>query len=343
LTAFSVTYAAAAPFAGLLIDRIGLNRGITLAIGLWSLAGIATGLVRGLSGFVFFRALLGLAESAGIPAAGKAIHTYLPPKERAFGNSCNQAGVSLGMVLAPPVATWLALRYNWRIAFIVTGILGLIWIPVWNQISRISGPPRSMPKEPALRAADVLRDKRIWAFMLANALSMMLYSLWTNWTTLYLVGVNHLSLGEAAWFAWIPPIFFTLGGFAGGWFSLRAMARGLDAVSARLHVCLIGAVLATASAAVPWLPNAAWVSAGISLSVFGVAAFSVNMYTIPLDVFGGSRAAFAISMLVAAYGAMQAVVSPLIGKIIDQYGYLPVCVTASLTPLSAYGILKCTR
>jgi len=52
VAAFSLTYAAAAPFAGLAIDRIGLNRGISLAIGLWSLAGIATGFTRGLTGLV---------------------------------------------------------------------------------------------------------------------------------------------------------------------------------------------------------------------------------------------------------------------------------------------------
>src|SRR5579862_7939238 len=76
LAAFSITYAAAAPFAGLLIDRIGLNRGITLAVGLWSLAGMATGFTRGLGSLVACRAWLGIAEAGGIPAAGKAMHEY---------------------------------------------------------------------------------------------------------------------------------------------------------------------------------------------------------------------------------------------------------------------------
>src|SRR5690349_22430486 len=70
LAAFSVTYAAMAPFAGLLIDRIGLNRGISLAIGVWSLAGIWTGITRGLGGLAACRAWLGFAEAGGIPAAG---------------------------------------------------------------------------------------------------------------------------------------------------------------------------------------------------------------------------------------------------------------------------------
>ena len=135
-SAFSLTYAASAPFAGLLIDRIGLNRAISFAVGLWSCAGIATGLTSGLGGLVGCRAVLGAAEAAGIPAAGKAIHQYLRPGERALGNAVNQAGVSLGSVVAPLLATWIALRSGWRHAFVVTGVLGLAWIPLWIWVSR---------------------------------------------------------------------------------------------------------------------------------------------------------------------------------------------------------------
>jgi hypothetical protein len=35
---FSIAYALSAPFAGLFIDRVGLNLGLSLAVGLWSLA-----------------------------------------------------------------------------------------------------------------------------------------------------------------------------------------------------------------------------------------------------------------------------------------------------------------
>src|SRR6185369_2311084 len=90
-SAFSLTYAASAPFVGMLIDRIGLNRAISFAVGLWSCAGIATGFNSGLAGLVGCRAVLGASEAAGIPAAGKAIHTYLRPGERALGNAMNQA------------------------------------------------------------------------------------------------------------------------------------------------------------------------------------------------------------------------------------------------------------
>ena len=50
---------------------------------------------------------------------------------------------------------------------------------------------------------------------------MIGYSLWVNWTTLYLVDAHHLTLAQAAWYAWIPPCSPRAADSAGGWFSLR--------------------------------------------------------------------------------------------------------------------------
>lgn len=343
LTAFSITYAAAAPFAGLLIDRIGLNRGITLAIGLWSLAGISTGFTRGLSGLVACRTWLGLAEAGGIPAAGKAMHEYLAPPERALGNGLNQAAVFLGAILAPPVATWLAIHYQWRTAFVATGVAGLLWIPLWNSIARTAPPVRKSAIEPIARSLTILREPRMWGFIFANALSMVTYSLWSNWTTLYLVEVGKLTFVQAAYFAWLPPLAAMLGGFAGGWLSFRWAQAGADALAARARVCFLCAIAGLVAIAIPFAPGAAWAVAGISLSILAVSAFSVNLYTMPLDVYEAPRAAFAVSLLVSAYGAMQAVASPLLGALIDRYGYTPACAIASLASLAAYAVLRATR
>jgi ACS family hexuronate transporter-like MFS transporter len=341
ITAFSITYAATAPFAGLLIDRIGLTRAITLAIAVWSAAGIATGFTKGLVGLVLCRAVLGMAEAAGIPAAGKAIHQYLRPAERALGNAVNQSGVSLGLVLAPPIATWIAVAYGWRIAFVVTGVIGLLWIPSWRRVSRLS-PVASPTPAGAPAPTGMLRDRRLWAFLTANAISMIGYSLWTGWTTLYLIDVHKLTLVEAAWYAWIPPVFAAVGGAAGGWASLRAIERGCPPLEARFRVCLAASVLSLAAVAIPSAPSPALASAGISLAIFAVSAFSVNMYSMPLDAFGGARAAFAVSTLVSSYGAVQALVSPLFGQVVDQHGYAPLCWMTAVTPLIASGVLRWT-
>jgi ACS family hexuronate transporter-like MFS transporter len=341
LAVFSIAYAACAPFAGMLIDRIGLDRAIGMAVGVWSCAGIATGFTRGLGGLLGCRGVLGMSEAAGIPAAGKAIHGYLLPAERALGNAWNQAGVSLGLILAPPVATWIAMRYGWRQAFVISGSLGLIWIPLWNLTAR-KAEPRPLGSGSPSTLNDLLRSRRLWGLLAANALNMSVYSLWTNWTTLYLVERHRLPLAEANWYAVVPPLIGALGGFGGGWLSLKWMRTGVPAVAARTRVCLAGALLAMPTALIPLLPTAAWTAAGISLSILAVSAVSVNVYTIPLDIFGGARAAFAVSMLVASYGAAQALISPVIGAVVDAYGYGPVCVVAAGLPMAAYAVLRRT-
>jgi ACS family hexuronate transporter-like MFS transporter len=341
-SAFSLTYAASAPLAGLLIDRIGLNRAISLAVGLWSGAGIATGLTSGLGGLVGCRGVLGAAEAAGIPAAGKAIHQYLRPGERALGNAVNQAGVSLGSVIAPLLATWIALRSGWRHAFVVTGVLGLAWIPLWLWVSR-RAPAAPAPAQTRAAGTALLRDRRLWVFALANALSMVGYFFWFFWTSKFMVDVYRLTLRQAAWYVWIPPVFACCGGFGGGWLSLRLVKRGVAAPAARFRVCLAAAVVSLAAAALPWAPAPGWASAGISLGIFAVAAFSVNMYTLPLDTFGAAPAAFAISVLVASYGAVSAILGPALGAVIDARGYSPVTVAVAFMPLMACAVLWFTR
>lgn len=338
LAAFSITYAACAPFAGLLIDRVGLARGVSLTVGAWSLAGFATGWARGFGDLLLCRAALGMAEAGGIPAAGKAIQQYLRPSERALGNGLNQAGVSLGLILAPPLAAWIAVRHGWRAAFMASAAAGLLWIPLW----RAAGGAEPAPQAASALPFHILRDRRLWTFALANALSMIPYSLWTNWTTLHLVDVNRLTFIGAAWFAWLPPLAGAAGGFLGGALSFRAMNAGAPALAARKQVCFAAALVCLVTAAVPWAPAAGAAIVLISLSFSSVAAFSVNMYSMPLDVFPPERAAFAVSLLVSAYGAMQAVTSPALGAVVDRYGYTPVCVAASVMPLLASTLLMWT-
>ena len=337
LTAFSIPYAAMAPFAGLLIDRIGLNRAIALAVTLWSFAGIATGLTSGLTSLVICRAMLGIAEAAGIPAVGKAIAIYIKPGERAVGHAMNQAAVAFGWMLAPILATGLALPGTWRTRFIITGALGLLWVPVWLFTGR-NGPPvmRSLAIAP-------FRDRRLWIFAAANCLNGIPYSIWSNWTTKYLVTVFGLSSAVANTFAWIPPIFAMLGGFLCGWASMRLVRRGESPPRARYRVCIVCAVVALAGLALPLAPSPIWAAAGISLSMGAIAGLSVNLYALPLDTFDAGRAAFAVSLLVASYGGVQAVISGPVGWVRDHYGYVPITLLAAVMPLLACFVLRTAR
>jgi len=105
------------------------------------------------------RAFLGASEAAGIPAAGKAIVTYAKPEERAMGHAINQAAVSLGMMIAPPLATFVLLRWGWRHAFIVTGVLGLLWIPLWHAVGRAPAAVAAQPRPHGLGGLRLTRNR----------------------------------------------------------------------------------------------------------------------------------------------------------------------------------------
>lgn len=341
IAVFSLVYALAAPLAGWFVDRVGLNRGITAAVSVWSLAGIATGFTSSFAGLLTARTVLGIGEAAGIPAAGKANGAYLPPREFAFGTAMNQVGLAVGSVGAPLLVAAMAPAYGWRSVFIFSGALGLLWLPFWWWTARKVPPQKSIATKASINVSSILLDRRLWALALANALVMSLYTLWTNWTTVFFVEQHHLTEALANQkFAWIPPLFATCGAFFGGWMTYRLMGRGRTAFSARIWTCRIASAFVLVTALVPLLATPIAAAALISASFFGCLAISTNFYAMPIDLFGPARAAFGVSLLTCSYGLMQTVISPLIGWMVDHFGFSPVCVGLAAMPLVGVTILQ---
>ncbi len=341
LSIFSIVYAVTAPFAGLFIDRVGLNVGISIAVLVWSLAGAATGLTHTFAQLVAARILLGVAEAAGIPCFGKANGMYLEPKELALGSAFNQVGVSLGLTLAPIVMAVIGPQYGWRAAFIFCGALGFIWTPIW-WITAKKIPARAEKSErTAARTRDLLRDRRLWGLVFSTVFIMALYTLWTNWTTLYFVEQWHLTQAEAnARFAWIPQVVATIGGFLSGWIAFRWIRNGMEVRTARMRVSWICALAALVStAAIPFMPSVPLAALALTSSAFWGICISTNLYAMPIDLFGPARAGFGVAALTFAYGMMQALLSPRIGSMIDRFGFNTVCFTLSALPLIGVAIL----
>ena len=343
VSAFAIVYALVAPAAGWFIDRVGLNLGAGIAVAVWSIAGSLTAWTRSFSELLACRTILGAAEAAGIPAAGKASATYLEPRELALGTAFNQVGITLGSVAAPLIVAAMAPRYGWRSTFALCGALGFLWIPLWlftaNRIPARPVENRSV----TTHAWDVIRDRRIWGLALANVFVMMLYSLWSNWTTLYFVEERHLTVDQANRdFAWIPPVFATAGGFFGGVVTYRWIRAGMDVIRARMRICWISAVILLATAAVPLMPHPALAATAISLSFFWTLAISTNVYAMPIDLFGPAHAGLGVAALTCSFGLMTAFLSPWIGSVVDRVGFAPVCVVLSAMPLVGVGLLRWT-
>jgi len=341
VSAFSIVYALMAPLAGAFIDRVGLNAGVSSAVALWSLASIGTGFVRTFPALLTTRAVLGMAESAGIPNSGKANATYLKSSELALGTGLNQIGISLGAIAAPLIMATLAPLYGWRSGFILSGALGLLWIPLWRIMARRAPASPATETFPSLPIKNILRDQRFWGLVVTTLFIMMLYTLWSNWMTLYFVHERHMTQDQAnRQFAWIPPVFAGLGGLSGGALMYRWINRGMNVIQARLRLSTIAAVILLLTAAIPLAPTSSLAAAAISLSFFFSVALSGAVYALPIDLFGAARAGFSVAALTCAYGWMQTLLSPLIGSTVDRFGFSAVCVSLSFTPLLGVAILR---
>ncbi|HEX4229934.1 MAG TPA: MFS transporter [Bryobacteraceae bacterium] len=344
LSAFSIVYAVSSLFAGWFLDRVGVSRGMTVAVAWWSVAASARGLIRSFTGLAITSAGLAVGESAGVPAVGKTNGFYLNPEERALGAAVNQIGISLGLALAP-VWIGLATAHSWRTPFVITGLLGFLWIPLWTMIHRAI--PPQFPDRPApaargtgLKAFSLLRDSRLVTLVIANALWMPSYSLWSNWTTLYMIHVDRISLNQAAHYVWVPPLIANLGGFFGGWLSLRWMRRNCDAITARRRAVTLSAAGMLMTLLLPMTKSPAWSTLIISISFFFALAGSVNIYALPIDLYGPERSGLSIAALGFAYGLMQMLLSPIVGMLSDHRLYTQIVWIVSIPPLLSAVLLN---
>ena len=342
VSVFSIVYALVAPLAGLFIDRVGLNVGVSVAVLVWSLAGAATGFTHTVRELIASRTLLGIAEAAGIPCFGKANALYLEPRELAIGTAFNQVGINIGLTLAPLIVAAVTPLYGWRSAFILCGALGFVWVPLWLFTAKRvpARPERSMRPTGGLGA--LLRDRRLWGLVLSTIFMMSIYTLWTNWTTIYFVEQWHLSQEEANRdFAWIPHVVSTIGGFFGGWMAFHWIRGGTEVLPARMRVCWICSVAALVStAAIPLMPTVTLAAAAISMSAFWAICITTNLYSMPIDMFGPARAGFGVAALTFSYGLMQTFLSPAIGSVVDHFGFTGVCFGMAALPLIGVGILR---
>ena len=332
-SAFSILYAVASLPSGWLLDRLGLTRGISIAAGFWSVACACTGAVSGAGSMALCRGALGAGEAASVPAFGKVNGEYLKPEERALGAALNGVGISLGSSAAA-LAIGLATVSGWRAPFVVSGMLGLVWIPLWWAVSRWI--PSGAKQVSATRPDwSLLWDRPLLVVMLANLLWMSGFSLWSNWIPIYLMDVHHVGLQEVKSLVWIPPIVSNLGGFFGGWLSMRGVKRGVPLMVARRRAIWMSAVGCLSALALLSASTALLSTVYISISFFFILAGSVNFYALPIDLYGASRAGLAIAALTCAYGVLQAVISPVIGWMGDHHLYYEAVWFVAAAPLAA--------
>ncbi|MDR2862549.1 MAG: MFS transporter [Puniceicoccales bacterium] len=136
--AFQAAYALGLLCFGRVIDKIGSKHGYGLSLIGWSAAAIGHALSTGPFSFGAWRAALGSTEAGNFPAAQKTVTEWFPKKERALATGIYNSGTNVGAILAPLCVPWLASHYilgwSWQWAFVITGVLGLLWLVFWYGI-----------------------------------------------------------------------------------------------------------------------------------------------------------------------------------------------------------------
>ena len=102
---------------------------------------------------------------------------WFPKKERAFATGLFNAGTNIGAIVTPLVIPAVALALGWRAAFVVTGLAGLIWLPIWLLIYRRRASSKrvsaaelahieSDPADPVEKVGwlRLLRKRETWAY-----------------------------------------------------------------------------------------------------------------------------------------------------------------------------------
>ncbi len=109
-------------------DRFGPKRVFAAAGGLWSTFCAATAAMSHFGPLMIVRALFSLGEGPMGTTINKAISNWFPRNETGRAVGFIATGQPLGAALAAPVIGLLAVAWGWRIAFVATGVIGVIWL-----------------------------------------------------------------------------------------------------------------------------------------------------------------------------------------------------------------------
>ena len=351
---FQAAYALGYLVFGRLIDRVGARLGYAAVVVLWTAAHIAHAFVGSVAGFIAVRIILGLGESGNFPAGLKAIAEWFPKRERALATGIFVAGSNVGAIITPLIVPFIAYRWGWRAAFVVTGSFSLVWLIFWLKVYR---KPREHSKvganELALIDSDspahvdprdmrrihwraLLRIPETWAYALARFLIDPIWWMFLFWLPDFFAKRYHLGLEYFG-----PPlvavyVISDLGSISGGWLSSRLIRSGSSVNRARKLTMLMASVLV-----MPVMfaahADSLWLAVGIvGAATAGHQAFSANLYTFPSDVFPKQAVASVIGIggTAGAIGGM--LMAKYAGWVLDSVGtYTPIFIVAGSVYLLA--------
>jgi ACS family hexuronate transporter-like MFS transporter len=344
-------YAACYALAGWLVDKFGAGRMMLGSLVGWSCACMGAAAAKTFGALAFFRGALGIAEPLAFPAQLRTVTLWFPARMRATANSICAAGSTAGAIIAAPLVAWLALKFGWRMAFVVPGAAGLVVALGWKIFHR--DPP------PEIRAATVgadgarekgfswprlWRTRSLWGILLSRFISDPVWYFCLLWLPGYLQEQSGLTLAQIGLFGWIPFLAADLGGIGSSVLSDRLVRRGAGPLRARKLTLAGAAAIAPVCALTPHLPHA-FATIAIFCVVGAVClTWLFNLGVVVAESFPAANVG-SVWGIAGAFGAAGAMLfNHFIGKAMTGFGPEKMfAVMAVLHPLAALVLWKMVR
>jgi MFS transporter, ACS family, hexuronate transporter len=358
--------------AGALMDRVGTRLGLGLIFIAWSVIGAAhafagpdttvesiasaliswipglPSLAAGLAGFILLRFLMGLSQCGNYTAGIKALAGLFPAASRARAGGFFNAGAQFGSVIAPPIVVFLASQFGWRMAFVIPGLVGLIWLIPWlatfpdtQTMNAVSVKPAGAPgtPAPALRIGQLIGNQKVLGLFLIRVFTGPITTFYWTWLPLYLRtgrGMSFLALG---FFASVPNLIGMAGNVVGGLLTDRFVKATGSVDKGRKIAFTCAFSLGALSMTMPFVSNDYLAVLLMGLALFGnqwVAATYIGTVgdVVPQQLAGRVNG-------IAGFGDNGAALLAVLytGVIVDLYGWTPVFIGAGTLPFLAMASL----
>jgi ACS family hexuronate transporter-like MFS transporter len=347
--AFQAAYGISYLLFGRFVDRVGARLGYAIAVTIWTIGHIAHALFTSAGAMIFARLPLAIGEAGAFPAALAAANEWFPRRERALAIGIFNAGSNVGAILTPLIVPAIAVAFGWRMAFIATGALTVLWLAAWLGFYRS---PRKHPRvspeelawieaEPAVPVRPVawrtlLRLPQTWAYMLGR---FLIDPIW--WTFLFWLPDFFNRQYQVKMLDFGPPLVAVylladVGSIAGGWLSSRFLSRGWSVNRARKTAMFCCALFALPIIFAAHAPTLWWAVLAIGLACACHQGFSANVYAMPGDLFprGMGGSVIGLGGLAGACGGM--LMAKFAGTILAGIGgYGPIFAVAGVAYLLA--------
>lgn len=343
VTAFQVSYGLGVVLTGKLLDKFGTKWIFAIAVSLWSLAGMAHAFARTAFSFSVARFGLGIGESVNFPASVKTVAELFPASQRSFATGFFNAGSNIGAIIAPLLIPFIALRYGWQWAFILTGALGFIWVICWLLIYKkpeqnLKTARISSPKNKSWR--QVIGKKETLTICLVRFISDPTWWFLLYWLPKFLHETKAVSTTSLGWPLIVVYLMADAGSLAGGSYSSYLIKKGKGIYPSRKLTLLICALLALLLSAVGFTDQLWLAVVLIGLGAAAHCGWTANIFALITDIYPTEEVGTVMGVATLSAVSGGIVLSLLTGRILAYTGgYSYIFIMVGCTYMIGYFIL----